>query len=512
MKKTRLEYSVINSSVTLIIQVLTLLLKFLVQTIFIRTLGIDYLGINGLFTNILSLLSFAELGVGNAIVFSLYKPLAENNRDKISALMSVFRKSYNAIGFTIGILGIILLPFLHLFIKGNPVPNIKLLFVLFLLNSVFSYFFAYKRSLLIADQRGYVSSINQFIFSSIQYVVQIIVLMVLKQYALFLIIQIICTVASNFFIVRKVNSDYPFLNKKRNKKIEKKDKSILIKNIIGMIGSKIGGIAVYSTDNLIISAFLGIKWVGIYSNYSLIISSITNILNQVTNSITSSVGNLTTFENHKKEEDVFYKHFFINFFLAFFCANMLVNVLNPFILVWIGNKYLLSKLTVILIVLNFFIDQLRQTPLTFISSFGLFWQTKWKSILEALLNLVLSLFFLMVLHLGIDGIMLGTLSSNVLINLWWEPYLVYKYGLHRSQLVYYVKYFKYVLFTFGVVFITSNTLFFVPYTGIWHLVLIVMYIAFVSLFTFFFCFYRTNEFKYFLEIFSTLINKFLRRK
>lgn len=457
MKKSRLHYSIINSSYTLIIQSINLFLKFLLQTIFIKTLGAHYLGVNGLFTNILSLLSFAELGIGDAIVFSLYSPLANGDKKQVKYLMGIFKKAYELIGITVGLLGLALLPCLSFFIKGQSIPYLHLVFSLFLLNTVLSYFFTYKRSLLIADQLGYLSNLNQFIFNVVQVVFQLIILIFTGNYILYLVVQIICTLTSNIIISHSVNKRYPYMldssiNTQTNNRLVKQ----LKQNTIGMVGVKLGGIVVFGTDNLLISAFLGVVKVGIYSNYSLITTSISNVLNQVINSIVPSIGNLIVDNQRDREVEVFYRHFFINFVVTFLCTNMLFSLLTPFITLWIGSRYLLSITTTSLIVINFSMNQLRQTSITFISAFGLFWQTKWKSIIEAAVNFLVSIVLIMNFHLGIDSVLLGTLSSNLLIDFWWEPLLVFKYGLRSSIRRYYVRYFEYAFFIFIAVFLTNS--------------------------------------------------------
>ncbi|MCP8850485.1 transporter [Latilactobacillus curvatus] len=435
MNNSRLKNSVLNSIVSSSVQVLNIVLKFIVQTVFIHQLGAEYLGINGLFVNILSILSFAELGIGTAITFSLYKPLAVHDENGIAAVMNFFKKAYNLIGLFVAVLGIIIIPLLPYLIKNTAISmsNIQIIYLLYLTNSVVSYFFTYKRSLLIADQKGYISVFNQLIFSVIQIVFQVIALIYLRSYLTYLLIQILCTILSNVFISFKVNKTYSYLAKYKNTKITKNEAAVIKKNTIGMMGSKVGGIVVSSTDNLIISGFVGVFWVGLYSNYFLIVNSVGLVLTQLVTSISSSIGNLIVLEkDDKKKEDIYFQHNYINLILILFSASLLMTLLNPFIKVWIGDKYLLSTFTVVTIVVNFIVTQIRQTAITFITSFGLFSKIGVKSIFEALFNLIFSLTYVLIFKLGVSGVLLGTISSNILINVWYEPYIVYKFGFNRK--------------------------------------------------------------------------------
>lgn len=446
MNRTR--YSIINSMVATGSQSVNIIIKFIVQTIFIHTLGVNYLGINGLFTNILSILAFAELGIGNAIIFSLYKPLANNDYKVTSSIMHFYKVAYTTIGCVIALAGIIITPFITLFIKGNQnVSNIHLIFILFLTNTVVSYFFTYKRSLLIADQKGYLSVLNQTLFTLLQAAGQIIILFALKSFILFLSIQILCTILSNILISLKVDNMYPYIRKTTTDKIPQEILDRIKSNTIGMMGSRVGSIAINSTDSLLISSFLGLKLVGIYSNYFLIVNSVTGILTQLVNSVSSSIGNLIVSNQSEKITDIYNKHDFINFVFTSYATLLIFSLINPFIHIWIGYKYQFNLSIVFLFSVNFMFNQLRQTNLTFISSFGLFSKIGTKSIIEAFVNVCFGLVFILIMHLGIEGVILANILSNFTINLWYEPYVIFSYGLKQSDLTpYALHYVKNVIF------------------------------------------------------------------
>lgn len=430
MKRSRTNAAMLNASLAGILQVITIIMLFVMQTFFIKFLGANYLGVNGLFKNVLSFLSFAELGVGGAMVYSLYEPLANNDYAQVSAIMRIFKHTYQLIGIVILVLGLLLTPFITVFMHGgSPVPFPHLLFVLYLLNTVVSYFFTYKRSLLIANQQGYKSTINTFYFMLIQNVLQIIVLIFLKNYILYLVIQIITTLLSNIVISKIVDKEFNYLSDYKDEKVIPSTVDYMKKNIVGTVSSKIGTIIVFGSDNIIISTFLSVYLVGLYSNYMLIVSGVTTLLNQVVSAVTASIGNLKATANVKQQKQVFYQYMFINTFLVFMSSTILYGAITKFVIIWVGEKYKLAMVTVTLIIVNFVINQMRQPVLNFISAFGLYWPMRWKSLIEALVNIAASMTLMLVFHLGINGVILGTIISNIVINMWWEPYILLKYGL-----------------------------------------------------------------------------------
>lgn len=419
----------LNSAVLTLVQIMTIILKFITQTVFIRVLGREFLGLNGLFTNILSVLSFAELGVGTSIVFSLYKPLAENDEKHISALMNLFKKAYTFIGVTVGVLGCLLLPFLHILIKDfDQLNGVYGYFLLYLANSVISYFFTYKRSLLIADQHEYISMLNTFLFMILQVILQVVFLFMNHSYSVYLWLAIICTFLSNLAISHKVNKTYPYLRKYSKEHVSTEMKKTIGANVVGMIGSRIGSIVVRSTDNLLLSSFMGIAIVGLYSNYLLIVNSISGVLNKLVSSVTASIGNLIVEQSDERSYRVYKEHFMINLLVVSFSAGCLLVSLNPFIRAWAGKSYVLVSRIVVVIVLNYFVDQLRQTNITFISAYGLFVPNGKKSVVEAIMNFVLSFVLLRMFNLGIAGVLLGTVVTNMILNSWWEPLLLFRKG------------------------------------------------------------------------------------
>lgn len=433
-KKGRLEYSILNSTISTGIYVGHLLIQFVARSFFIHFLGQTYLGLNGLFTNVLSLLSMAELGVGASIVFALYKPLAEDDHPKITALMQLYAKAYHIIGGVIGVLGLAIMPFLHLMINSNQnVPHLYLIYLLFLANSVASYFFTYKRSLITADQKQYIVSLNDFLFLVATNVVQITVLFIHADFVIYLIIQILFTLAGNLCITWIADRRYPYLNHAHKTKVDPETADTLKKNVIGNVSSTIGGQIVMSTDNIMISAFVNLTAVGIYSNYTLLVNAIQNVCKQITNSITASIGNFAVMADPARNNELFKRHFFVNHTLVFFTAIELQVVLNAFVQWWVGKANVLPSLTATLIVINYVIQVYRNTGFVFIQSFGLFWYQRMKPVFESIINLGVSLLLLGPFHMGINGVLLGTITSSFGFVIWYEAFVVYKYALKRPM-------------------------------------------------------------------------------
>jgi len=407
--------------------------------IFVRTLKAEYLGLNGLFTNMLSVLLLVELGVGEAIIYSMYKPLSEGNKKKLKALLSLYKKIYVSIGFFILIFGTLVTPFLGSFIKDMPIiDNIKLIYILYVINTGVSYFFSYKRSLLIADQKKYIESFYRYSLSLLRNICQIIILIYLKSFILYLIIQLVFTLIENILISRIVDRQYSYIREKNEEILNQDDKNLIIKNVKALIFHKFGGIIVMGTDNILISKFIGIIEVGLYSNYLLITSSLNQLIGMIFQSITASIGNLGVTENSEKRLEIFNVIDFAGFWIYAFSSISLAILFNSFLFHWIGEEYLFDNKIVLLIVLNFYINGRRRSVLTFRDAFGLFWYDRHKPILESLVKITTSLIF--VQFYGLKGIIISSIISNIFVCMWIEPFFLFKYGFQTSSRRYFFKY------------------------------------------------------------------------
>ena len=436
--ESRTANSIRNSSMSAVAQIVSVVLNFIGRTFFIKYLNIDYLGVNGLFTNILTLLSLAELGVGTSIVYMMYSPIAKGDTYKVAAFNNLFRKIYNIIGCFVFTVGLLLIPFLNDIIKD--VPNIKenlsIIYVLFLANTSISYFFTYKRSLLIAHQKDYLNSKNVIKFAIIKDIVIVLILLLTRNYYLYLFAQIFITFLSNWTISRLADKLFPEIVNIKDAKITQDEKKSIFKNTMGMMCHKIGSVVVSGTDNILISSFVGLSTVGVYSNYQLIQKVALQIISQGVNAVTASVGNLVATCDRTKVFSVYKNLYFLNFTLAYFMAAMFYSLIDSFISIWIGDTFIINEWAMLVIAINLFFNQIRVPSQVIINSYGVFWEVKWKSIVEAIVNLSFSLIFTLVFEWGLTGILLGTIVSNITTNLWWEPYAAFRYGMHQPVILY----------------------------------------------------------------------------
>ncbi|KAF1302996.1 hypothetical protein BAU16_05810 [Enterococcus sp. JM9B] len=478
--------------------VLKLVFSFIVQSFFIRYLGVNYLGLNSLFNDIVSFLAVAELGLGLAIVYELYGPIARGDHEEITALMQLFKKIYHVIAGVVCLLGVALVPFLPLF-SGQAdqlFAQFYLIYFLFLLNSIVSYLFTYDRSLLIASQQNYLIVSIDTLMIAVMTGLQIFVLVTSQNYLLFLLIRIIGTVCANVMITLYSRKKYPQYKKRGTFKLSTVKKDNLKKITLGNLSSKIGGFVVTGTDNILISIFVGLTTVGIYANYLLIFTGIQILLRQTLAATTASIGHLGVTQEVKSIQQTFKRQQFINFTLLFFTVSLLAALINPFIRLWIGEQFLLSPVAVFLILVNYSTSVIRMTPLIFIDAFGLAWHQRWKALLESLLNIIFSLFLLIVFDLGITGILLGTLLSTVSTVLWFEPYIVHKFALKANLATYLQQMVKQFLILGGsslLVVLVTNQL---PEGGFGPFILRGVVTVILTMSMYLVLFYQTDGFKY----------------
>lgn len=453
-QRSRTGYSAVNTTVAVFSRIIAIFAGFVTRVVFTRMLNESYVGINGLFTDILNILSLTELGAGTAITYALYKPIADNNIPKQQALMQMFKWFYRITAGCVAAFGILIIPFMDVIMKNRPdVENLVFIYVLYLANSVVSYLLVYKRTLIEAHQLNYIVLLYQTAFLLIQYMCQILVLVIARDFILFLVMHIVCTVTSNICLSAKAGRLFPYLNEKAVEKLPEDEKKDIYKNIKAMLMHKAGAVIVNNTDNLIISSFVGVTSVGIYSNYFLVIGSVRQLLDQVFQGITASVGNLGVTEDNRHVKKIFETAFFTGNWLYGFAAICLYELLEPFIETSFGKSYLFTSDIVLVLCINFYINGTRKAALTFRDSLGLFFYDRYKAVAEALLNLVISI--ILVKHYGVLGVFTGTLSSMVLVSVWVEPYILYKYHIMQPCSMFFAKYSIYAALTGTVWWLTD---------------------------------------------------------
>ncbi len=449
----RRENSVRNVAVNLVCQAVSILMSFVCRTVFIQTLGKTYLGVDGLFGNILSLLAVAELGIGQTIIYHMYQPLAQNDRKKLGALMALFKRTYRIIGIIIGAAGLLFMPFYHLFIDPSVrIQNLTLIYLLYVFNSVITYFYSYQQCIITADQKDYICSLYRYGFCIAQNVVQIAVLFETRNFILYFCTQILFSFFSNFFLAKKAGKMYPFLKRYHREKLAPADRADIIKNVKAMFMHRFGGVVVNGTDNLVIAAFFGVASVGLYNNYYLIITKLTDVTSRVFGAITASVGNLGAVEGGRKSYRIYRVANFAGFWIFSFCSICLFCLFNPFIRLWVGKDMLLPEDVVLFLSLNFYATGMRQATLTFRDSFGLFWYDRYNAVAEAMINLGVSI--ALAKTMGMAGVFAGTLVSTLTTDLWVEPLVLFRHGFHRSVKPYFLWYAVYAALTLGVGYLT----------------------------------------------------------
>lgn len=421
--------------------VLLNILRFITRTIFIKQIGELYLGVNGLLTNVLGILALADLGIGTAVGYSLYEPLKDNNKEKIKSLMSFYKKSYYIIAIVVLIAGLILLPFLNIFVNPEDwIEGLKIYYLLFLANMVMGYLFAHKRVLITSDQNEYKINLLIMLFNFLISIAQIIVLLVFKNYILYLLAQTIVLLFENIFVNRYIDKCYPYIKEKEVKPLNKKEKKKLFGDIKALIYHKIGGYFVDSTDNLIISKFIGLVAVGLYSNYALIISILNKFINNIVWSVTASYGNLNVSESKEKKENVYNIINFIAFIIYGIGTVCLINLFNLFVgNIWLGNKYILSFTTIIIISINFYVSGMMHVNEAIKNATGLYTKDKYVPLIQSVINIVASI--ILVKYYGIAGVFLGTLISYILPTII-KPIVVYKYIFEKNSYIYFIIYLK----------------------------------------------------------------------
>lgn len=440
MQASRTKNTILNSSFGVLTKLVTVIVSFVSRTVFIRVLGVQYAGVSTVFTDILTVLSFAELGIGSAITFALYKPLAENDNDKIASLMAVYKKVYRIIALVVFVAGMLVLPFLEYIVKDVPdvKEDIRLIYVFYIINTASSYLLVYKSTLITAAQKDYVVSLLKILVSVVRCAVECVLLLVFRQYLLYLIINIVSVILQNFIVAKKADKMFPFLKSSAKEKLPKEELKKIAGDVKALFLYKVSGVILSGTDNIIISAFLGVTPVGIIGNYNLIINQIYNLVMQVFSATNASVGNLAASGSKDDQYKVYRRLELLCFCVYYFIIVCFWNLLNPFVAIWLGGDYLLPKLTVALVLTDLFLKGMMSPVTSFRTSNGLFVQGKYRPLIMAVLNIVISL--LLVKPLGVNGVIIGTIGSRLLTQIWFDPWLIYRKIFGKSSAEYFLRY------------------------------------------------------------------------
>ena len=509
----RIKISFKNMVNGILYRVLTILTAFIVRTVFIKCLSNDYLSVNGLYSSILSMLSLAELGFSTAMVYSMYKPLAEKDYRKLAQIMRLYKRAYTIIGSVILGAGLCLVPFLDVLIKNKPdIPGLTFYYILFLLNSAISYwFFAYRNSILQADQKSYIISNYGSVFNIIKVVSQIIVLVLFHNFTVYLLTEMLCTILQNVCLAYRVKKEYPVFDKNNKEELPKEEKRKIFKDVKALMLQKISFRVLNTSDSIIISAFVGIGWVGLLSNYIMIEEAVVAVISQITSAITASMGNYFAKESKEDGYKLFQRIDFMNFWLYGFSTVAFIVLFNPFIELWlgrIGSEYILSQTIVVALIIRFFVEGYMNMMSAFRSTLGLFTQGQYTPLMVAALNIILSIG--LSFPWGAAGVIIATPLARCCINVWYMPLVIHRDGFKKSVIPFYKKLilrtaFLTVLTT--VMYLFSRIIVFKNGVTIMSFIIMVVITAIATNFIIGAVFYNTDEFKYFINLFKERIKR-----
>ncbi len=476
---------------------ITQLLGFVLRTVFIAHLGDTLTGINDLYIGILSVLNMAELGVGTALNYSLYKPVAVKDYEKIKSYMQLYKKAYRVIGLVIAVIGIAISPFLPYLVKqpeGVSVRDLTLYYFIFLFNTVSSYFVAYKYSLVNAEQKNYIQTNVITITKMITVSLQIVVILTTANFYLYLIVAAAVELLQKIFVSRYLDRRYPYLQDKDVQKLSKEETDEIVNKTKALIFHKVGDVARLQTDSMIISGFINVTLVGFVGSYNMVLNSVANVVNIFFNSVLSSFGNLIATESKEKQYSMFRVYRFAACWVYGFAAIGFALLLTPLISLWLGADRTLAFSVVLAILIDFYFKGDRIVLSNFKTAAGVFEQDKYLALIQGIVNLIISI--VLVQEIGLLGVYIGTIVSGLIANVT-KPVIIYKVILDKDVKEYFadsVKYLVVLVFVFGL--LTWIKTLIMPETTI--LTFVVMFVIICVVFNgiFLLLFGRTKEFGY----------------
>lgn len=447
MASERSKHLLKNSAASVVLRVINIFMKFILRTVFLYYLGVEYTGISTLFIDILQVLSLFDLGISNAMIFALYKPMAERDSKKVSALMNFYKKAYFMIGVAVLVAGFAITPFLDYIV--NDVPNItesiQVIFLFYVVTTASSYFLVYRQSLLIADQRARVVFNIDTAVVIIEGIVTVVLIMLLRNFMIYLVVHLAFTIIRNIVVSYMATKRYKDLLIYNDEQLTKRDTKVMFNNVFSLGIYKISGVIINSVDSIVISAYIGTKEIAILGSYKLIVNSIRQMIESIAEAAKPTIGNLSIDSTPKKQNAIFKNFDFIAFVIAIITTTCLFVLLDPFIEnIWLSKEYKLSIYTVIALIANYYISIMVYPVEIFRTGNGLFIQGKYRPAFMALLNVILDLIF--VRYYGITGVLGATVLSRVLTQVWFDALLVHRLVFRSSVLSYYKTYaFRFLL-------------------------------------------------------------------
>lgn len=500
-----------NITFGVVLKIYQMLIPFIMRTAMIYLLGANYLGLNGLFTSVLQVLNLAELGVGSAMVFSMYQPIAEDNKEKICALMQLYKKYYRIIGAVVFVGGIAILPVLPYLIKSDLPADINL-YTLYLLNlfaTVATYWlFAYKNSLLQAHQRVDVANKVIIVTDTCKYILQLGSLAIFKDYYLYTIIILITQIMTNIVTAVLVEKMYP--EYKAEGKLPKEEIKIINQKIRDLFTSKLGTVVFNSADTIVISTFLGLSILAVYQNYYFILTSITGIIGVVFSSCTAGIGNSLIVETEEKNYNDLKKFTLMISWIAGFCTVCLLCLYQPFMKIWVTEKLMLNFSAVVCFCIYFFINQINTLLNLYKDAAGMWHEDRFRPLVVSLANLIVNI--VLVQFIGIYGVLIASCLTKVTIGIPWILYNLFTVVFHSKPWEYIKNIIRYILIVSVVCLVTYLLCSFIVIDGILGLILRLIVCSIIGNILFLLAFYFDREFKAVILLVQSMLPQRLKTK
>lgn len=488
--KGRTQKAIKNIYYNIANQIIILVLSFVSRSVFIWGFGVQFLGINGLFGDILSLLSMADLGFNTAMTYSYYKPLANKDYNKIAELTTFYKKVYHLIAIFISVIGLCLIPFLPVLINlEKPIEHLNLYYLLSLSNVVVSYLCVYKTTVLMADQKGFVIAKVSMLTNLLKTIIQIVSIILWQNYVVFLLIGTLISVGNNIYASHVASKLYPFINNSQ-KSISNQEKRDIFNNLGSVFLYKVSSVLLNATDNIIISMVVSTTMVGYYSNYLLLQTKITSIISLIFTSVTSSIGNLIVMENEKKRYEVFNCEQSLSFIICGIVVPCYVLLVNDFINVWLGADFKLDIMVVLAIGLNMYLTCVLQPLWSYREATGLYKRTKWVMVVCAILNIILSVS--LGYRFGLFGIIFASAISRIMTYVWIEPYILFKEYFSKSAFKYYLNLLLNIMVIIGTVVVVYYLSSFIAVKSFISWIFKAVIVGVISMFIVFVVYHKTE--------------------
>lgn len=493
----------------------SLIVSFITRSIFIRILGVEYNGVNGLFSNVLQVLNLAELGFATSIAYALYKPLKEHDEKTAATLMHYFSKIYRIIAIIVAVAGCCCIPFLQYLISEDiselsfSLTELRIYFAIYLVNTVCSYLLAYKRTIITADQNNYLITNVDNSCNIVLNILQIVLLYLTRNFYAYLITMVAKTIINNLILHLIAGKRYPYLSKYKKDKLPKEEKSQLFKNVQASFCHRIGSVIVFSTSSIVISAFVSLIDAGKYSNYTMIVTNVNNFINIVFNSVTASIGNLCLGDDKEYQYTVFKRISYISNFFAVFTMVCYVCMFNDFIALWLDESMQFSLAIVIAISLNAMVSYIRKSVNAFKDAMGLFRQDWYKPLLEAGVGIGLAIGLSYVW--GTFGVIIGYTIATIIIAIPVENFVLFKYGLKRKATEHVLRLLGTAALSFALTALTYYICTFIPDGVGWFILEFVFVVLFAAV-VYFLVTCRTKEFQYYVGLAKRISGRLFKRK